>query len=152
MSPRTKSVVFLSGAVVLGMILGGLITGAVVDRRLDRIEQLRTSRGLAFMLEEVVRPRDAEQASAFRDIIDSAAPRYASIFDDTGERLRALNDSVMAAVRPLLDDEQSERLEKFLRLRRDGRFRRGPERRGGDPERRRRSRPPGGDRDSARGT
>lgn len=152
MSPRTKSAVFLLGAVGLGMVLGGLVTGAIVDRRLERIEQLRTSRGLAFMLEEVVRPRDAEQANAFRDIVDSAAPRYASIFDETGERLSALNDSVMAAVRPLLDEEQAERLEEFLQLRRDGRFRRGPDRRGGDPERRRRRRPPAGEPDSVSGT
>jgi hypothetical protein len=146
--PRTKSALLLAAVLALGMVLGGLITGTVVDRRLTRIEALRTSRGLAFMLEEVVRPRDEEQRSAFRALVDSATPRYAEVFESTGAELRALNDSVVAAVRPMLDENQAKRLEEYLTMRRDGRFgRRGePGARRGEPGDRRRRPPPDGGR------
>lgn len=147
MTTRTKSALLLAAMLALGMVLGGLITGSLVSRRLARIEALRTSRGLAFMLEEVVRPRDADQRAAFRAVVDAATPRYAEVFESTGAELRALNDSVMAAVRPLLDDDQARRLEEYLSMRRNRRFGpRGEE--GGRPgergEGRRRRPPPGG--------
>lgn len=90
------------------------------------------------MLEEVVRPETEEQRQAFREVIDETAPAYAAVFENTGEELRALNDSVIARVRPILTPEQTQRLEEHLTMRR-GRLgpRRSGERQGGPGRRRR---------------
>lgn len=122
MSTRTKSMFLLSGILLLGMLLGALASGTLSNRRLARIAELRTSRGMAFVLEEVVRPETDEQRRAFREAVEEMAPAYADVFERTGTELRALNDSVLAQVRPLLTEEQSERLKHYLTMRREGRL------------------------------
>lgn len=122
MSTRTKSILLLAGTLLLGMLLGALGSGTVFNRRLASIAELRTSRGMAFVLEEVVRPETPEQRQAFREVVEATAPEYADVFERTGTELRALNDSVLARVRPLLSEDQAERLEHYLEMRRDGRL------------------------------
>ena len=122
MSTRTKSILLLSGVLLLGMLLGALASGTLSNRRLARIAELRTSRGMAFVLEEVVRPETEEQRRAFREAVEEMAPAYADVFERTGTELRALNDSVLAQVRPLLTEEQTERLQHYLTMRREGRL------------------------------
>ena len=143
MSARTKSMLLLGGVLILGMLLGGLVSGTMSNRRLATIAELRTSRGMAFLLEEVVRPETEQQRQAFRQAVEQTAPAYADVFERTGSELRALNDSVLAQVRPLLTDDQSERLQHYLTMRREGRL--GPRhdraRARGESPNRRRSRP-----------
>lgn len=138
MNPRTKSALLLGLALLLGIVLGALGSGTVFQKRMATIAELRTSRGMAFMLEEVVRPESEEQRQEFREAIDDMAPAYADVFESTGEALRALNDSVVARVRPILTPEQTERLEEHLAMRRSGRLRspRGGERHRGPGRRR----------------
>ncbi len=122
MDTRTKSALLLAGVLVLGILLGALASGSMFNRRLGRIAELRTSRGMAFVLEEVVRPETEEQRRAFRDVIEETAPAYAEVFERTGADLTALNESMLARVRPLLTPEQTERLQRHLSMRRNGRF------------------------------
>ncbi|TFG63413.1 MAG: hypothetical protein E4H28_06430 [Gemmatimonadales bacterium] len=131
MSTRTKSTLLLAGVLLLGMLLGALVSGTISNRRLASIAELRTSRGMAFVLEEVVQPANEEQRNAFRAVIEETAPEYADVFERTGAELRALNDSVLARVRPLLTQEQVERLQGYLTMRREGRF--GPRNERGNP-------------------
>jgi hypothetical protein len=142
MNARTKSALLLGFVLLLGIVLGALGSGTVFQRRMASIAELRTSRGMAFMLEEVVRPETEEQREAFRVVIEETAPAYAAVFESTGDELRALNDSVLARVSPILTPEQAQRLEEHLTMRRSGRF--GP-RGGGERQRspgRRRGPPP----------
>lgn len=120
MSTRTKSMLLLSGVLLLGMLLGSLASGTIFNRRLTQIAEFRTSRGMAFVLERVVRPESEEQRQAFREVIEETAPAYTDVFERTGTDLRALNDSVLARVRPLLTEQQATRLEHYLTMRRDG--------------------------------
>ncbi len=122
MSTRTKSALLLAGVLVLGILLGALASGSMFNRRLGRIAELRTPKGMAFVLEKVVRPETEEQRRAFREVIEEIAPGYAEIFERTGAELTALNDSLLARVRPLLTPEQTERLQRHLTMRRGGRF------------------------------
>jgi len=122
MSPRTKSILLLAGVLLLGMLLGALGSGTVFNRRLAKIAELRTSRGMAFVLEKVVRPETEEQRQAFREVIEATAPGYADVFERTGTDLRALNDSVLARVRPLLTEQQTQRLQRYLTMRIEGRL------------------------------
>ena len=145
MNARAKSAVLLTIVLLLGVVLGALASGTVFQRRMATIAELRTSRGMAFMLEEVVRPESEEQRQAFRAVIEETALAYAAVFESTGEELRALNDSVLARVRPILTPEQTQRLEEHLTMRHRGRLgpRHGGDRQEGQPRRRR---PPPDDR------
>jgi hypothetical protein len=120
MTARTKSTLILLATLVLGLVLGSLITGAVANRRLDRISEMRTARGMAFFLERAVQPETEEQRVAIRAVLDSAAPAFTEEIRASRERMRTLSDSLRAALEPLLTDAQKARLEEGMRVRRGG--------------------------------
>ena len=112
----TKSVLLLLATLVLGMVLGSLLTGAVNQRRLERLAEMRSARGMAFFLENAVEPESAEQREAIRAVLDDAAPRIAAAMQESRDRMRALTDSVRAELDPLLTPEQRERLDDRMRI------------------------------------
>ncbi len=114
---RTKSALLLIGAVGLGMILGGLLTGAMVNRRMHRIAELRTTRGMAFRIEEIVQPDSPEQREAIREVLDQAAPRFGEIFEQSRAEVHSVFDSVLAELEGVLTEEQQQRLERHMKQR-----------------------------------
>jgi hypothetical protein len=133
----TKSALLLLATLVLGMVLGSLLTGALNQRRLERLAEMRSARGMAFFLEDVVDPENSEQREAIRAVLDDASPRIAAAMQESRERMRALTDSVRSELDPLLTDEQRRRLDERMRIGR-GRIPFGPPgARGPDDERHR---------------
>ena len=144
MTASTKSALMLFSTLLIGMLLGSLITGAVNNRRMHSLAEMRSARGLAYYLENVVEPESAEQREAIRAVLDEAAPKFSEIMLRSREQMRALTDSVLAELDPLLTDEQRARLEERMRI--------GPRGAPGGPrpedDRRRRRPRPEGNRDS----
>ncbi len=133
MTDRTKSVLLIVATLVIGMVLGSLVTGAIANRRLDNLAEAR-GRISAFFL-DAVEPESEEQAAAIREVLDAAAPRFKEIFESTRGEMMRLSDSVMAELDPILTDEQKKRLQERMHFRlrrppfgRDGKpgFRDGP--------------------------
>lgn len=118
MTARAKSTLILFATLALGLVLGSLITGAVVNRRLDRIAEMRTARGMAFFLERVIQPESEEQREEIRAVLDHVAPAFTEEFRASRERMRTLSDSLRVALEPLLTDAQKVRLEEGMRMRR----------------------------------
>ena len=129
MSPRTKSTLLLVATLVIGLILGALINGYFVRERLDRIGNFLTPLGFGGQIEEVIRPTSEEQREAVRAVLDDAAPRAVAIMRESRSQMRALNDSVRSALSGILTEEQMQRIDERMRLRR----RRGPFRPGLPP-------------------
>ena len=144
MTASTKSALMLFSTLLIGMLLGSLITGAVNNRRMRSLAEMRSARGLAYYLEDVVEPESAEQREAIRAVLDEAAPKFSEVMLESREQMRALTDSVLAELDPLLTEEQRARLEERMRI--------GPRGAPGGPrpeDARRRRRPrPEGNRDS----
>jgi len=116
MTASTKSVLMLLSTLLIGILLGSLITGAVNNRRMRNLAEMRSARGLAFHFEEVVQPESEEQREAIRAVLDEAAPKFSAAMQESRERMRALTDSVRAELDPLLTDEQRKRLEERMRI------------------------------------
>lgn len=136
MNDRTKSALLLGATLVIGMVLGSLVTGAVANRRLDDLADARGRMGAFFL--QAIEPESEEQAEAIRAVLEGAAPRFREVFESTREEMKHLSDSVLAELDPILTDEQKERLEKRMRFR----MRRPPP--GADGKPRLRDRPPPG--------
>lgn len=136
MQTRTKSALLLLAVLALGILIGILASGLIVNRRLDRIARMRTGPGIAFFIEDVVQPETVEQREQIRAVMDGAAPRFAEIFQRTREEMDALTDSVTRELSAVLSDEQLRRLRDHLETRRPRTPRHGRE---GE---RRRGRPP----------
>ena len=116
MTASTKSALMLFSTLLIGMLLGSLITGAVNNRRMRSLAEMRSARGLAYFLEDVVEPESAEQREAIRAVQDEAAPKCSVVMLASSERMRALTDSVLAELDPLLTEEQRARLEERMRI------------------------------------
>jgi len=145
MTASTKSLLMLFSTLLIGVLLGSLTTGAVNNRRMQNLAEMRSARGLAFYLEDVVQPVSEEQREAIRAVLDEAAPKFAETMMESRERMRELTDSVRAELDPLLTEEQRQRLEERMRIGR-GMPHRSPGEPGPDDEQRRRRPPPDGDR------
>ena len=116
MTASTKSALMLFSTLLIGMLLGSLITGAVINRRMRSLAEMRSARGLAYFLEDVVEPESAEQREAIRAVLDEAAPKFSEVMLASREQMRALTDSVLAELDPLLTEEQRARLEERMRI------------------------------------
>lgn len=145
MTASTKSVLMLFSTLLIGVLLGSLTTGAVNNHRMHNLAEMRSARGLAFYLEDVVQPVSEEQREAIRAVLEEAAPRFAETMVESRERMRELTDSVRAELDPLLTEDQRQRLEERMRIGR-GMPHGSPGEPGLDAERRRRRPPPDGDR------
>jgi hypothetical protein len=145
MTASTKSVLMLFSTLLIGVLLGSLTTGAMNNRRMHNLAEMRSARGLAFYLEDVVQPVSEEQREAIRAVLEEAAPKFAETMMESRERMRELTDSVRAELDPLLTEEQRQRLEERMRIGR-GMPHGSPGEPGPDDERRRRRPPPEGDR------
>lgn len=146
MTARTKSTLILIATLALGMVLGSLITGAAVNRRLERIADMRTARGMAFFLERSIQPESEEQRAAIRAVLEDAAPAFTEVMRESRERMARLTDSLRAELEPLLSEEQRERLDEGMRMRHGGPPFGPPGERGGPGPEPRRPRPDGADR------
>ena len=148
MKPGTKSVLLLFATLLIGMVIGSLVTGALNNRRLERLVEMRSARGLVYFVEEVVRPESPEQLEEIRAVLEAAGPRFAAEMQGSRERMRQLTDSVRAELEPLLTPEQRARLNERMRITR-GRMPFGPPGARGPDEGRPRHRPePDGRRDT----
>ncbi len=143
---ETRSALILLATLLIGALLGALITGALAQRRISRVAEMR-ERGFRMHIERIIEPRDEEQREAIRAVLEVAAQRNQEIMRGARERLGDQLRQMREELLPLLDEEQRQRLESAAEGFRRGGFRGplGPSgRRLPGPGRRPRSeRPPG---------
>ena len=118
MQTRTKSAFLLLAVLVLGIVIGILVSGVLVNRRMERIAKLRTGPGIAQLIQRAVEPESEEQKARIREVIDAAAPRFAEVFQRAHEEMRLLSDSVMAELSGILSPAQMEDLRRHMEIRR----------------------------------
>ncbi len=112
MSARGRAIGIIVGTLLIGVVIGALIVGPLVARHhFKRIADLRTPKGLAERLEEIIEP-DASQVDALRAVL----AKYGESFDEVASRHRSemkdMIDSLDAELDTLLTDEQKERMEQ----------------------------------------
>ncbi len=107
---ETRSALILLATLLIGALLGALITGALAQRRISRVAEMR-ERGFGMHIERVIEPRDEEQRKAIRAVLGVAAQRNQEIMrgarEQLGNQLRQMREELF----PLLDEEQRQRLE-----------------------------------------
>jgi hypothetical protein len=118
MQTRTKSAFLLLVVLLLGVAVGMLVSGALHNRRMERIAGLRTAPGIAQLVERLVEPESEEQRAQIRQVMDGAAPRFAEVFRRTHDEMEALSDSVMSELEAILTPLQMEQLRARMDMRR----------------------------------
>ena len=128
MTARTKSALVLAATLLIGMILGALLFGAVQRHRFENALRLARPDRFAASVEQIVRPVDAEQRRALRRVLEAFHVQMRSNRVEAAERMRAQLDSLQTRLSALLDDDQMARLQEHVRRHRRV-LRRGPGRR-----------------------
>lgn len=134
MSNTVRAWLLLGVTLLLGVAIGVLSGGALQERRLARVNDMRRPGGFAEHVHDVIQPTSDSQWARIRPIVEAAALQNAGMRHMHDSAMRATLDSMKAHVSPLLDERQRERLSRFVPGRPGGRpDRRGPPRDGRPP-------------------
>lgn len=131
MNSKLKIILAFTATLIIGVVMGALLSGAVAHYQTDRAEKMRTADGMTEALIETVEPTDAQQEEALRETMRRHSSELQEIRRSCRDDIRASVDSMHSEIANLLTEQQRERLQKRIGDRRD-------EHRG---ERRQRSRP-----------
>ncbi|KPL18934.1 MAG: hypothetical protein AMJ92_05505 [candidate division Zixibacteria bacterium SM23_81] len=125
MKIETKTYIIIVVTLVIGMVIGSLITGAVLRHRVRRFVNLRHPEHLTTRIEELIGP-DESQREAVHEILMKHSEQFLEIHSHFESEMLALRDSLRKDLDPILTDGQKKRLErqpkppKYLRGRRPG--------------------------------
>jgi hypothetical protein len=112
MTSRGRAIAIIIGTLLIGVVIGALIVGPLVARyHFKRIADLRTPKGFAERLEEIIGP-DQAQVEVLRPVL----AKYGDIFDEVASRhrdeMKDMIDSLHAELGTILTDEQMQRLQQ----------------------------------------
>lgn len=127
MKTKTKSLLALGGTLVIGMVLGGLLTFGIVRNRVHDLMELRYKGGFSEHLMEVIRP-SPEQEVVIQPLLESFGEEMESMHKQHREESKERLDDLKEALDEELDNKQMKRVNKwFMKMHRK---RPGPKRRG----------------------
>jgi hypothetical protein len=115
MSTRGRAIGIIVGTLLIGVVIGALIVGPLVARHhFKRIADLRTPRGFADRLEEIIQP-DETQVATLRPILVRYGEDFDEVFSRHRREMHDMIDSLHAELDTVLTDEQKARLEERQR-------------------------------------
>jgi hypothetical protein len=114
MKIETKTYVIVVLTMVIGIIIGALISGAVVRHRIRRFISLGRPEHLTERIERLIEPT-AAQRDTVHQILMEHARQFHEIHGRFENQLLALKDSLKKDLDPILTEEQKERLERAPR-------------------------------------
>lgn len=117
MNTQVKTILVIAITLVIGIVLGALIHGAVMENRIrDMAFRMRSDEGFMQRMEMIIQP-DESQREAMRKILRKHFQRMS----DYQEKFIVMMDSLRTELDSILTEEQRKRLER-------GPFRTGPRR------------------------
>jgi hypothetical protein len=114
MNLQIKSSLIIIGTLLLGIVLGTLISGMLAERRFQRIHSMMKPPQFAEELVEAIGPKDEPQRREIMAIINETDQKIQNMMHQSREEMHAAVDSLAAKLQPLLTVEQKARLEKHL--------------------------------------
>jgi len=114
MTPRGKSALILVATLVIGMVLGALLFGAVQRQRFRNALRLARPDRFVASVEHVIQPTDESQRRAVRQVLEEFDAQMRRNRIEAAQHLRAELDSLQTHLAPLLTDAQRQRLQEHL--------------------------------------
>jgi hypothetical protein len=111
MKTGTKTILVILITLIIGMIIGALVTGAFARYRVRRFMSMREPGHLVTRIERIIGP-DESQREAVREILRKHSEQFLEIHAQFEGEMLALRDSLKKDLDPLLTDEQKARLER----------------------------------------
>ncbi len=118
MSNSVRAWLLLVGTLCLGIALGVLGSGAMQDRRMARVNDIRRPGGFVAHVQRVIAPTSDEQWARIRPLVEAADHANGERRRSHDAAMRTALDTLKAQLDPLLDEAQRERLARFAPNRR----------------------------------
>ena len=134
MKARTKSALLLVATLVVGLLVGAVTTGSIVNHRLDELKAMRSRGGFTGMLERVIEPTDEAQRAQIRAVLERSEARFSETRRECRGFFATGRDSMRADLASVLTPAQQTRLDQWLS--RDWRSRNGHRGRNGKSSKR----------------
>lgn len=112
----------ISATLLVGVLIGALATGAILNQRVEELQALRRQGGVVRFMERIIEPTDARQRAELRAVLDEFASRQMEIRQATFEEHRALFNTLREELDEILTPEQKQDLRAWM----DRESRRGP--------------------------
>ncbi len=94
MKARTKSILSLTGMLIIGMALGSLITMRIVHNRLDNLRKMGNRKGFVEHIMKAAKPSPEQEA------------QLEPILEDFGERMETLRQTHLREIRSNMNELQ----------------------------------------------
>lgn len=120
-----KSLTILLATLLVGVLAGATITGAVVRKRLENVRSFTSSEGFVVQFTDVLEPLTEEQRTAIEPLISDAGDDIEDLIKLSRLELFLIVDGLQNDLEPHLTPEQLQRLkdrreevrERFMRNR-----------------------------------
>ena len=122
MNLQLKSTAIIIGTLLVGMILGGLMTGMYHHRIADRISDRPATARFGMMMNRIIQP-DETQAGQVKEVMDQYVSKFGDQRQKHGLEMKTLFDSLFSDLEPILTEEQFTRLKHMSQKRFSGQFR-----------------------------
>ena len=109
MQAKTKSGLILGSTLLLGVLIGALLFGWFMR---DRMRHIPHPQHFSRRMERMIEPRDEAQREVVEEILERYQQQLRDIDMAHRETLRAHMDSVLAELRPVLSQQQFQRVER----------------------------------------
>jgi hypothetical protein len=113
MNQRSRGYMILGATLVIGMVVGALLVGALGQFRSGRIEGMRDDDQFVRHLERLIQPRDDAQRAIIRPLLEATSAQNRATIDEFNDRMRGALDDLLAQLEPHLDEDQQGRLQRF---------------------------------------
>ena len=114
MKMSTTSSLMLLATLLVGMVLGAVVSGTLAQQRRGRVAQDPGGGGFVAHMERLIQPRDAAQGDAVRPILEAADQRNRSIIQGAEGEMRAAMEEMADSLADLLDEDQRRRLQRAV--------------------------------------
>ncbi len=121
MNNSVRAWLLLGVTLLLGIAIGVLSGGALQERRLARMNDMRRPGGFTAHVQDVIQPTSDSQWARIRPIVEAAAMQNVGMRRMHDSVMRATLDTLRAQLNPMLDERQRERLSRFAPGRPGGR-------------------------------
>jgi hypothetical protein len=112
---ETRSALILLLTLLLGVLLGGVATGAAARQRDAKLMRMQRPHSFAENMRTVIQPESDAQWERMRPVLEATARRNEQIRHQMREQMRMELDSMRARLDTILTPEQRERLAEFAR-------------------------------------
>ncbi len=117
MQLHTKTALILFATLIIGMVLGALVSGPLLFHQFDRQMDTGMSEHFVRRFEDLIDPTE-EQSDTVHAILENHVADFIELHNRHRAEIETLMDSMHTELFSVLTEEQRERLEKGLHLHR----------------------------------